>query len=426
MFDLVPPPLEKESELASLAKQHAPILYFDKLEPFLPSAVAFTVFTAETKEFKSPSFKRNISLEEGVSTVIEYAIWWDWDIQHLYELEHLWVYLNEQGNLIRTEASFHGDFHDLETQASETPQEQGRAVAYSEPGKHAFAGYAEQLKKLRPINQELCTNFAGQGDVLVNHMFKGKIQTTPLNRRLATRYMQACAFSPSYNFNQRFDLKDVAFFNWTDLEEWIPKRVNSWLTQLELKLPYLKAVCLDSGDTIIDEGTEQKDAEGIVLAAELIPTADSMMENLVSQGYELALVADGDVESFENVLGAHGFYDVFFTRAISESVGVLKPHAPMFLTALEALDLKASDHGHTVMVGNNLGRDIKGANDLGMLSVWLDWAPRRSKTPNDKSEEPNYTIKKPQELLETLKQIEIDFATQYLSTVSDTVEDKTV
>ena len=49
MFDLVPVPSEKESDLLNLAKQHAPILYFDQLEPFLPSAVAFTIFTSSLK-----------------------------------------------------------------------------------------------------------------------------------------------------------------------------------------------------------------------------------------------------------------------------------------------------------------------------------------------------------------------------------------
>ena len=58
------------------------------------------------------------------------------------------------------------------------------------------------------------------------------------------------------------------------------------------------------------------------------------------------------------------------------------------------------------MVGNNLARDIKGANQLGITSVWLDWAPRRAKTPADASEKPDYTIKTPLELLDVLKDIE--------------------
>ena len=58
------------------------------------------------------------------------------------------------------------------------------------------------------------------------------------------------------------------------------------------------------------------------------------------------------------------------------------------------------------VVGNNLARDIKGANALGMISVWLDWAPRRAKIPADESEMPQYTIKQPLELLQVIDQLE--------------------
>ena len=58
------------------------------------------------------------------------------------------------------------------------------------------------------------------------------------------------------------------------------------------------------------------------------------------------------------------------------------------------------------MVGNHLGRDIKGANALGLTSVWLDWAPRRAKAPADATEQPDFTIKTPLELLELIDRIE--------------------
>ena len=83
---------------------------------------------------------------------------------------------------------------------------------------------------------------------------------------------------------------------------------------------------------------------GIVATAELIPTADAMMQGLIEQGYTLALVADGHVKSFENALGQHELYDMFETRAISETVGALKPDKRMFLTALNALGIETRDY----------------------------------------------------------------------------------
>ena len=72
-------------------------------EPFLPLVVGYTVFREAAK---SPSSKFPIDPEGGIA--IEYAIWWDWDIQHLYELEHVWVYLDADENLLKVEASAHG------------------------------------------------------------------------------------------------------------------------------------------------------------------------------------------------------------------------------------------------------------------------------------------------------------------------------
>lgn len=231
---------------------------------------------------------------------------------------------------------------------------------------------------------------------------------------MAQRYMKAHAFTPGYDFSKRFDLQVVPVISWDDLKVWIPERVNACLRELEKRLPHIKAVLLDSGDTIIDEGTEVKDDAGIVQSADLIPSADAMMQDLAKQGYTLGLVADGEVASFENALGQHGLYGLFETRAISETVGVLKPGKQMFETALDALGISAEDYSKTVMVGHNLARDIKGANALGIKSIWLDWAPRRSKTPADKSEEPSCTIKPPKELLATLETIERELASAYL------------
>ena len=58
------------------------------------------------------------------------------------------------------------------------------------------------------------------------------------------------------------------------------------------------------------------------------------------------------------------------------------------------------------MVGNHLARDIKGANQLGLVSVWLDWSPRRPKVPADPSERPCYTIKNPSDLLDLVASLE--------------------
>jgi HAD superfamily hydrolase (TIGR01549 family) len=169
----------------------------------------------------------------------------------------------------------------------------------------------------------------------------------------------------------------------------------------------VRVICLDSGDTLVDEGTEIKDENEVVQRADLIPGAAELVHALKRLGYTLALVADGPRGTFENVLRQYGLYDSFDALAISGDVGVTKPDPLMFHTALRALSIPETDYSRVVMVGNNLSRDIKGANDLGLISVWLDWSPRRSKIPADSSEIPQYTIKQPLDLLATLVQIEM-------------------
>jgi putative hydrolase of the HAD superfamily len=166
------------------------------------------------------------------------------------------------------------------------------------------------------------------------------------------------------------------------------------------------AVCFDFGDTLVDEATEVKDRTETTLQAELIPGAGEVVRELKRRGYKLALVADGRPGTYRNVLSQHGLYDLFDAFAISEDLGTEKPDRLMFVHALDQLGIPANDYGRAIMVGNYLERDIKGANALGMISVWLDWAPRRPKIPKDESEIPRYTINLPVELIEVLEKLE--------------------
>jgi HAD superfamily hydrolase (TIGR01549 family) len=167
-------------------------------------------------------------------------------------------------------------------------------------------------------------------------------------------------------------------------------------------------VLLDSGDTLVDEATEVKDVRGATLRAELIPGAAEMVRSLSERGYRIGLVADGFTDTFRNVFTQHGLLDLFSAMAISEEVGVCKPHPLIFRTALDAMGVKEPDYSRVVMVGNHIGRDIRGANGLGLVSVLLRWSPRRSKAPRDPSEVPAYTIDTPLELLDLMDRLEAE------------------
>ena len=132
----------------------------------------------------------------------------------------------------------------------------------------------------------------------------------------------------------------------------------------------------DSGDTIIDEATQVYDGRHIVQEAKFIPEADKVLRQLHEEGYTIALVADGEWDSFQNVYRRTGLDDCFDAWVVSEVVGQQKPAAIMFETAYEKLGLTEADKRRIVMIGNNLKKDVAGANRQGLISVWLDWSPR--------------------------------------------------
>lgn len=158
---------------------------------------------------------------------------------------------------------------------------------------------------------------------------------------------------------------------------------------------------LDAGDTLVDEGSQTWDGD-VVSTADLIPGAAELVHELRRRGYPLVLVADGPLATFVNVLGAAGLLECFDAVVVSGDIGVEKPHPLMFLTALDALGVDPADYGRVVMVGNNLRRDIAGANALDLTTVWMDWAPRRRKVPRTPLQVPDHTITVPLELLSIL------------------------
>ncbi len=168
----------------------------------------------------------------------------------------------------------------------------------------------------------------------------------------------------------------------------------------------------DSGDTIIDEATQVYDDRHIVQEASFIPGADRVLRQLHEEGYTIALVADGEWESFQNVYRRSGLDDCFDAWVVSEVVGQQKPAAIMFETAYEKLGLTEADKSRIVMIGNNLKKDVAGANQQGLISVWLDWSPRYFHTVEEPDWQPDYTVHTPEELLALIHRLEAELEAQ--------------
>lgn len=211
----------------SIIKRYAPILYFDQREPFLPVKVGVTVLR---EAGDSPSFRRSFSFaDERLDYIIEYAIYWDFDIQHLYELEHVWVYVAKDGEVLDAEASFHGRY--LKGLLKDRSNLEGTHVKlYSQPGKHAFTPLLE-LFELIP-NLFTCTDEgAGEAGLIITGPFAGTYETNEEIDRLVRSYLQKFRFRPSMVF-ERYELPEESFVPWDTLRQEVPRRIRYIVDQL--------------------------------------------------------------------------------------------------------------------------------------------------------------------------------------------------
>ncbi|WP_062051319.1 hypothetical protein [Bacillus sp. JCM 19034] len=206
-----------------------PAHFFDKHEPFFPCMVGVTVIE---KGGRSPSFKRKFSFcEKELDHIIEYAIYWDFDIQHLYELEHVWVYVGKDGSVLDCEASFHGRFFKGLFPDRRNLIEKTHVRLYSQPGKHAFLPDAE-LFHLIP-NLFACTDAeAGVDGLTIPFFYQDILETNLETDQLIRHYMQRFRFTPTMQFDY-FELKNDLFRPWEEVYEEIPKRIRYWLAEMK-------------------------------------------------------------------------------------------------------------------------------------------------------------------------------------------------
>lgn len=93
------------------------------------------------------------------------------------------------------------------------------------------------------------------------------------------------------------------------------------------------------------------------------------LAELSRQGHRLGLISNAaDADDVRNMLQQHQLAAWFEQVLISAEVGYRKPHPHIFQLAL---DFFAVSPERVVMVGDKLGTDVLGAQNLGLASVWI-------------------------------------------------------
>jgi glycerophosphoryl diester phosphodiesterase len=225
-------PCESEHQLAL---RHAPCIRFDESEPFLPTAVGYTVLRHNAP---SPSYPRQIKLPVGADSAIEYAIWWDWNSEGLCQLRYIWIYPGRDGQVISTETDWHDGYHAMIAPDGRPPTENGRVTLYATPGRHDFVPATERLIEHEQNRAYTCDIHAGKMGKPVSRLLPDTIAVhRPLNSQLARTYLERFAFEPSFEFSTIFSLDQAVFVPWDNLFRWIPGRVAWWTETLERLIP---------------------------------------------------------------------------------------------------------------------------------------------------------------------------------------------
>ena len=109
----------------------------------------------------------------------------------------------------------------------------------------------------------------------------------------------------------------------------------------------------------------------------LFPHAHDTLSYLEAK-YTLHIISNGFKESTEQKIGNNGLAKYFSTIFISEIIGFNKPDKAIFEHALSATEAKVSE---SVMIGDSVEADIRGAQDFGMKAIYFN--PARSEKPDD-------------------------------------------
>lgn len=126
--------------------------------------------------------------------------------------------------------------------------------------------------------------------------------------------------------------------------------------------------------------------------AEPIPNVYNVFDYFMDKNIKMGIITNGNTDFQNTKIDKLGFRKYMKTILISEEVGIRKPEPKIFHLALSKID---SNNETTLFVGDNPLVDVKGANDSGLVSVWLS----QGQAWNEKSYAPQYIITDISELM---------------------------
>ncbi|MDA8768782.1 YjjG family noncanonical pyrimidine nucleotidase [Winogradskyella sp.] len=144
------------------------------------------------------------------------------------------------------------------------------------------------------------------------------------------------------------------------------------VTKQELRYGRLKDTFNEIDISLSDQLIDNLSEDYIVYLSSFNYVFDSTYDVLdyLNAKYELHIITNGFEEAQEKKMKASNLRKYFSTVTNSEMVGVKKPNPKIFNFAMDLANAKPE---HSVMIGDSLEADIKGAIDVGMQALYFDY-----------------------------------------------------
>lgn len=211
-----------------MVEKYLPVLMLDENEPYRPVAFGWSTYKDGDK---SESFDRRFQFrDDSITSVIEFAVYWDYDITHLYDLEHIWLYLDDYGHVVGAESSFHGTVVNGLLEGS-LNLKGNQLKLYCQPGKHAMVPDPKVFESLSDYYTN-CNESVGKDGLIITGVARGRYKTYPGLTDKIVRYMKKDAFVPGTEWC-RYEFEQEKLMTWEAMDRMIPQRIALELEKIE-------------------------------------------------------------------------------------------------------------------------------------------------------------------------------------------------
>jgi hypothetical protein len=177
---------------------------------------------------------RNGSRMKRAAKILEYAVLYDADIQHIYDLEHVWVYLDQKNEPISIKATRHGTIVTQYETPDKIRYQKGHPVLFASPGKHAYYTSPNQLSRniLSNVNQ------SGADRVYPiqwfdEEMWRKILPYYPGNVQIKLYFLENLTYKPSFRYRKYMIPNRKLMTSWDNLKAEVPVFLIKFLKKIQ-------------------------------------------------------------------------------------------------------------------------------------------------------------------------------------------------